>query len=48
MPDVYDIRQMLVDELHDENFVTDKSGVKTIEIVNAAFLANEDAIFCNR
>lgn len=45
MPDVYDIRQMLVDELHDENFVTDKSGVKTIEIVNAAFLANEDAIF---
>ena len=43
--DVYDIRQILAEELHDENFVTDKSGVKTIEIVNAAFIANEDAIF---
>jgi len=43
--DVYDIRQILVDELRDKNFVTDKSGVATIEIVNAAFNANEDAIF---
>ena len=43
--DVYDIRQILTDELRDENFVTDKSGVKTVEICNAAFIANEDAIF---
>jgi len=28
-----------------EEFVTDKSGVKTVEIVNASFLANEPAIF---
>lgn len=43
--DVYDIRQILADELYDKNFVTDKSGVATIEILNAAFIANEPAIF---
>jgi thymidylate synthase len=43
--DVYDIRQILADELYDKNFVTDKSGVATIEILNAAFIANESAIF---
>ena len=43
--DVYDIRQILADELYDNNFVTDKSGVATIEILNAAFIANEPAIF---
>lgn len=45
IPTVYDIRHQLIDELHDQNFVTDKSGVKTIEIVNASFLADEAAIF---
>jgi thymidylate synthase len=43
--DVYDIRQILADELYEKNFVTDKSGVATIEILNAAFIANEPAIF---
>lgn len=43
--DVYDIRQILADELYNKNFVTDKSGVATIEILNAAFIANEPAIF---
>ena len=45
IPTVYDIRHQLINELHDQNFVTDKSGVKTIEIVNASFLADEAAIF---
>ena len=45
IPTVYDIRQQLFNELYDKNFVTDKSGVKTIEIVNASFIADEAAIF---
>jgi thymidylate synthase len=45
IPTVYDIRHQLINELHDQNFVTDKSGVKTIEIVNASFVADEAAIF---
>jgi len=45
IPTVYDIRHQLINELHDQNFVTDKSGVKTIEIVNASFIADEAAIF---
>ena len=28
-----------------EDFVTDKTGVKTIEIINASFFADQDAIF---
>ena len=31
--------------LQQENFIIDKSGVKTVEIINASFLANEPAIF---
>lgn len=42
---VQDIRHNLSDELYYERFITDKSGVKTIEIVNASFIADEDAIF---
>jgi thymidylate synthase len=42
---VNDIRKILYKHLYTEEFVTDKSGVKTIEIVNASFLADEEAIF---
>ena len=42
---VNDIREELLDELIDGNFVTDKSGVKTVEIINACFIANEPTIF---
>ena len=38
---VKDIRQHFKDALAREDFVTDKSGVKTIEMVGASFLANE-------
>ena len=41
---VSDIRQLLVDELEYENFVTDKTGVKTIEIMGQSFIADEPAI----
>ena len=42
---VSDIRQHFVNELAAENFVTDKTGVKTIEMIGATFEANEPMIF---
>jgi thymidylate synthase len=42
---VEDIRQHFIDELMDSNFVTDKTGVKTIEMLGATFEANEPTIF---
>ena len=42
---VEDIRQHFIDELAAERFVTDKTGVKTIEMIGATFEANENAIF---
>jgi thymidylate synthase len=42
---VDDIRYQLSNALSREEFVTDKSGVKTIEIVGASFVADEEVIF---
>ena len=42
---VEDIRQHFIDELMDSNFVTDKTGVKTIEMIGATFEADEPTIF---
>jgi len=42
---VEDIRNHFIDELMDSNFVTDKTGVKTIEMIGATFEANEPTIF---
>lgn len=42
--EVSDIREILKERLRQKKFVTDKSGVKMIEIVGASFLANEEAI----
>lgn len=42
---VQDIRTALRDKLHKQDFVTDKTGVKTIELVGTSFVADEDAIF---
>ena len=42
---VNDIRQHFIKELNDKNFVTDKTGSKTIELIGASFIADEDAIF---
>jgi thymidylate synthase len=39
------IRQHFLSELKSERFVTDKTGVKTIEMIGATFEANEPAIF---
>mgnify|MGYP000957819089 FL=1 len=42
---VNDIRKHFIEELKNENFSRDKSGVKTIELIGASFHANEEAIF---
>jgi len=42
---VKDIREIFVQKFNDDEFVTDKTGVKTIEIIGASFLADEVAIF---
>jgi thymidylate synthase len=42
---VEDIRQHFIGELMDSNFVIDKTGVKTIEMIGATFEADEPTIF---
>ena len=42
---VSDIRSEFVRLLNNEEFVIDKSGVKTVEIIDAHFIADEEAIF---
>ena len=45
IPTCYDIRQVFALLYKENKFVIDKSGVKTIEIMNANFLANSPLIF---
>lgn len=42
--DVKDIRNILIEKYNDKDFIIDKTGVKTIEIIGASFIANEPAI----
>lgn len=42
---VSNIRSIFKEKLKMEEFVIDKTGVKTVEIMNAAFFANQPAIF---
>ena len=42
---VSNIRNIFKEKLKMEEFVYDKTGVKTVEIINAAFFANQPAIF---
>lgn len=42
---VSNIRNIFKEKLKMGDFVTDKTGVKTVEIMNAAFFANQPAIF---
>jgi thymidylate synthase len=44
---VSDIRQHFINELAAENFVIDKTGVKTIEMIGATFEADKPTIFGN-
>lgn len=42
---VNNIRRIFEDKLEKQEFVIDKTGVKTVEIINASFLADQPAIF---
>ena len=42
---VDDIRQYFIQELRDENFTVDRTNSKTIELIGASFIADEEAIF---
>lgn len=42
---VNDIRNFFVDELKNERFTIDKTGQKTIEMIGASFIADEESIF---
>ena len=44
MQTVNSIRRYFSDALRFEEFVTDKTGVKTLELIGASFLANEPII----
>lgn len=45
MMKVSDIRKYFMTELAYENYVPDKTGVKTLEMIGAQFIADEPAIF---
>ncbi|CAB5221450.1 ThyA Thymidylate synthase [uncultured Caudovirales phage] len=45
MMSIEDIRRIFMWRLQDNEFVTDKSGVKMLEIMNASFVADQPAIF---
>lgn len=44
MQRVFNIRNQLIQKYRDQDFVIDKTGVKTIEIIGESFLADEDWI----
>jgi len=45
LPHTFEIRNQLIELLEKKEFVEDKTGVKTIEIVGASFVADEPTIF---
>lgn len=44
MQRVFNIRNQLIQKYRDQDFVTDKTGVKTIEIIGQSFIVDEDWI----
>ena len=44
-PNTTDIKHYFIDALANEEFTTDRTGQKTIEMLGATFLADEPAIF---
>ena len=45
MQRIQDIRSTFIQKLKNEEFVTDKTGVKTIEILGESYIADEEVIF---
>lgn len=40
-----DIKQLFINKFNNGEFIVDKTGVKTIEIIGASFIADKDVIF---
>ncbi len=47
MMTVNDIRKHFIGELNDKEFTVDRSGMSTIELIGASFIADEPSIFGN-
>lgn len=45
MKRIADIRELFKDKLANEDYVIDKSGVKTIEVVGESYVADEEVLF---
>ena len=45
LPKVADIRNVFLEKYKNKEFVTDKIGVKTLELIGVSFIADEEAIF---
>lgn len=45
MKKIEDIRQMFKEKLKDSDFVIDKSGVRTVELIGESYIVNEETIF---
>jgi thymidylate synthase len=45
MMNVKDVRNHFIDELKNERFTVDKTGQKTIEMIGASFIADDESIF---
>lgn len=45
MKKVKDIREAFIEKLKNKDFVMDKSGVVTIELVGESYIADEEVIF---
>lgn len=46
MNNIQDIRNKFIEKYKKGEFTTDKTGVKTIDIIGENFIADEDTIFC--
>lgn len=45
LPRVKEVREHFREALFEQKFVIDKTGVKTLELVGASFIADEETIF---
>lgn len=47
MQNVNDIKKLFIEKYKNQDYITDKSGVKTIELIGETYIADQDVIFGN-
>lgn len=45
LPKVENIRNAFIEKYKNKEFITDKTGVKTLELIGVSFIADEETIF---